>query len=45
MQHITAQFKDGRKVAYTMAVWNLLVSDKDVICIYDGETGEIFFYR
>ena len=42
---ITAEFRDGRKAIYTRAIWDLLVTDADVIAIMDNQTGEILFNR
>ena len=42
---ITAHFKDGTSAQYTMDIYNLLISDKDIECITDGETGEIIYTK
>ena len=40
---ITAYFKDGSAIDYTTEILNLLKTDKDVICITDGITGEVIY--
>ena len=40
---ITAYFKDGTSADYTTDILYLLKTDKDVICITDGETGEVIY--
>lgn len=40
---ITAYFKDGTSAEYTTDILNLLKTDKDVICITDGITGEVIY--
>lgn len=42
---ITAHFKNGETVNYTMDIFNLLITDKDVEIITDSETGEIIYIR
>lgn len=42
-REIKATFKDGRKVTYTMDVYNLLTSDPDVLEVMDSETGEAIY--
>lgn len=42
---ITAHFKNGTSAQYTMDIYNLLISDNDVECITDGETGEIIYIK
>lgn len=42
---IVAVLKSGREGNYTTNIYNLLVSDPDVITIYDAMTGEIMFSR
>ena len=43
MKTIVAYFKNHTPVNYTMAVFELLKTEKDLICILDGETGEVIF--
>jgi hypothetical protein len=38
---ITAHFTDGSTAVYTMAIYNLLITDKAIECITDNKTGEI----
>ena len=45
MKTITAYFKNHEPVMYTMSVFELLKTDKDVTTIIDSETGEILFTR
>lgn len=45
MQTITAYFKNHEPVTYTISVFELLKTDKDVTTIIDSETGEILFTR
>ena len=42
---IRAYFKGGYNAVYTMEIFNLLCTDKDVECITSEETGEILFDR
>ena len=45
MKTITAYFKNHEPVTYTMSVFELLKTDKDITTIIDSETGEILFTR
>lgn len=45
MKTIIAYFKNHELVIYTMSIFELLKTDKDVITIIDSETGEILFTR
>jgi hypothetical protein len=38
---ITAHFTDGSTAEYTMVIYDLLITDKDVKYITDSNTGEI----
>ena len=40
---ITAYFKNGQRVDYTMAIFKLLKTDKDVAAVIDGDTGEVLY--
>ena len=40
---ITAHFADGSTAIYTMAIYNLLITDKAVNCITDNDTGEVIY--
>jgi hypothetical protein len=40
---IIAYFKDGSKADYTMAIYGLLITDRGIRDIVDGETGEIIY--
>lgn len=40
---ITAHFADGSTAVYTMAIYNLLITDKAVRYITDNNTGEIIY--
>ena len=40
---ITAHFADGSTAIYTMAIYNLLTTDKAVNCITDNDTGEVIY--
>ena len=42
---ITAHFKNGTDAQYTMDIYYLLISDDDIMCISDGETGEIIYTK
>ena len=42
---IIAVFNNGRKIRYTDRVLGMLMADKEVMMIYDAETGEIIFSR
>lgn len=42
---ITAYFKNGQSANYTMDIYDLLITDADIDCITDGETGEIIFSK
>ena len=42
-KEITAHFADGSAAVYTMAIYNLLITDKTVICITDNDTGEVIY--
>lgn len=42
---ITAHFKNGTSAQYTMDTYNLLITDNDVECITDGDSGEIIFIK
>ena len=42
---ITAHFKNGTSAQYTIDIYNLLITDNDVECITDGETGEIIYTK
>ena len=44
-EYIIAYFKNHEPVTYTMSVFELLKTDKDVTTIIDSETGEILFTR
>ena len=41
---VLVTFKDGRQASYTKAVYELLITDEDVIEIVDEETGEVLFW-
>lgn len=44
MKSILTKFKNRNDmIEYTMNVYNLLVTDKDIEYILDAETGEIIF--
>ena len=45
MREITATFANGRKIVYTMSIYQLLKTDPQVIEIMDNETGEILIAR
>ena len=40
---IIVTFKNGRKVNYTMNIYNLLMTDPDVMEIMDANTGEMLY--
>jgi hypothetical protein len=40
---ITAHFVDGSVAVYTMAIYNLLITDNAVEYITDNNTGEIIY--
>ena len=40
---ITAHFKDGQKVEYTINILDMLKDEKNIKCITDNETGEIIW--
>ena len=40
---ITAHFVGGSTAVYTMAIYNLLITDKAVEHITDNDTGEIIY--
>lgn len=42
-KEITAHFVDGSSAVYTMAIYNLLITDKTVNCITDNDTGEVIY--
>ena len=42
-KEITAHFTDGSTAIYTMAIYNLLATDKTVVCITDSDTGEVIY--
>lgn len=42
---ITAHFIDGASADYTMAIIELLKTDKTVDYITDGETGEVIYIK
>jgi hypothetical protein len=42
-KEITAHFTDGSTAIYTMAIYNLLITDKAVNCITDNDTGEVIY--
>jgi len=42
-EEITAHFTDGSAAVYTMAIYNLLITDKAVELITDNNTGEIIY--
>ena len=42
-KEITAHFADGSTAVYTMAIYNLLITDKTVNCITDNDTGEVIY--
>lgn len=45
MKTIIAYFKNHEPATYTISIFELLKTDKDVTTIIDGETGEILFTR
>lgn len=42
-KEITAHFVDGSSAVYTMAIYNLLITDKAVEYITDNDTGEVIY--
>ena len=42
---IVAVFRSGRECEYTTNIYNLLITDPDIVTIYDYETGEILFTK
>jgi hypothetical protein len=42
---ITAHFKNGQKVEYTIDILDMLKDEKDITCITDNETGEIIWEK
>lgn len=42
---IVAIFKSGREEHFTTNIYNLLITDPDVVTIYNNLTGEIMFSR
>lgn len=42
---ITAFFKNGQSVTYTMNIYDMLITDKQIDFICDSETGEVIFSR
>lgn len=42
---ITIYFKNHEPAVYTMRIYNLAVTDPDVVMIVSNETGEILFER
>lgn len=42
---IIAIFRDGKQVTYTTSVFTLLITDNDVIAIYDKESSALLHYK
>ena len=42
---ITVLFVNGRKVDYTTAIYNLLITDPEVLMITEKSTGAILYKR
>ena len=45
MKEINVIFTNGRKIVYTMNIFQLLKIDPQVLEIMDSETGEILYSR
>lgn len=46
MKKIFAKFKNRNDlIEYTIAVYNLLISDNDIEYILNADTGEVIFYN
>ena len=42
---IRVTFRNGRYAHYTMAIYDLLITDPEVVEILDCGTGEILYYK
>lgn len=42
-EKIRAYFKSGREIVYTMAIYDLLVTDSEIQYITSEKTGEILY--